>query len=412
LLWWREANMSLYYVLLRIWLGLSGGYKQSPFFIRASPCCLSARYRCWHIYWSSTLLYDRRVGLIAAASFALERVQRSLRSGGAQLLAFLAAGDDVVRLPDCLLESAFAPHPARLRRGQHSRGLCALLRVLLLPVQWLAVEVRHGAGKVERGGAQEFAQMRRAWVIIGIAVLPLLIFVAKTGAGPIRWIQRPGLRGVLEFYRNMAGGNSWALLGICALACSLRLQQVGKNCSHAPRVADLESSTSPDLAFLPSVVDGLAVVRTPVFLGRYMIFCLPALVILTAAGLARLRQSWLLTAALIGVLFLEFAGSFFRLRSRTSITSGTPQEPQQTLFSIIPSQAMPSSFISRERALLMNSFVRCGPEQILQARISQLSWDQRFSFPSMELDSTIVISRASLPQICCARWGNRIRAYG
>ena len=49
----------------------------------------------------------------------------------------------------------------------------------------------------------------------------------------------------------------------------------------------------------------------PVFLGRYMIFCLPALLILVAAGLARLRQSWLLAAALAGILLLCSQGIFF-----------------------------------------------------------------------------------------------------
>ena len=55
------------------------------------------------------------------------------------------------------------------------------------------------------------SQLRRAWIVIGVAVLPLLIFVAKTGAGPIRWIPRPGFRELLEFYVQFAGGNSWPL---------------------------------------------------------------------------------------------------------------------------------------------------------------------------------------------------------
>src|SRR5215470_9075731 len=38
LLWWREANMSLYYVLLRAWLE----FGQSPFFIRSLSVAISA----------------------------------------------------------------------------------------------------------------------------------------------------------------------------------------------------------------------------------------------------------------------------------------------------------------------------------------------------------------------------------
>src|SRR5579864_4883305 len=62
LLWWREANMSLYYVLLRIWLH----FGQSPFFIR-SLSALIATGTIPAIYWLGSILYNRRVGLIAAA---------------------------------------------------------------------------------------------------------------------------------------------------------------------------------------------------------------------------------------------------------------------------------------------------------------------------------------------------------
>src|SRR5580692_568445 len=65
LLWWREANMSLYYVLLRIWLH----FGQSPFFIRSLSVAISA-LTVPAIYWLGRLLYNRRVGLIGAALFA------------------------------------------------------------------------------------------------------------------------------------------------------------------------------------------------------------------------------------------------------------------------------------------------------------------------------------------------------
>jgi len=42
-----------------------------------------------------------------------------------------------------------------------------------------------------------------------------------------------------------------------------------------------------------------------------MIFCLPALVILAAVGLSRLRKWWLLAAALAGMLLLGAQGIFF-----------------------------------------------------------------------------------------------------
>src|ERR1700728_3911114 len=69
LLWWREANMSLYYLLLRMWLSVAGHYGQSPFFIRSLSVLISAA-TLPAIYWLARLLYDRRVAVIAAALFA------------------------------------------------------------------------------------------------------------------------------------------------------------------------------------------------------------------------------------------------------------------------------------------------------------------------------------------------------
>src|ERR1700751_2119980 len=65
LLWWREANMSLYYLLLRAWLHLG----HSPFLIRSLSAVI-ATATLPAVYWLARLLYDRRVALIAAALFA------------------------------------------------------------------------------------------------------------------------------------------------------------------------------------------------------------------------------------------------------------------------------------------------------------------------------------------------------
>jgi hypothetical protein len=147
--------------------------------------------------------------------------------------------------------------------------------------------------------------MTQAQIVIGLGILPLLVFVAKTGAGPIRWIQRPGLRDVLEFYQHLAGGSNWILLVIGALACIAAVQPLWNH--RFDRDQSWETWRAQFLLIwllFPVSLTVLLSFARPVFLGRYMIFCLPALLILTAAGLARLRRSWLLTAALSGILLL------------------------------------------------------------------------------------------------------------
>src|SRR6478752_3212163 len=64
-MWWREANMSLYYVLLSAWLH----FGHNEFFIR-SLSVLMAVATLPAIYWVARMLYDRRVALITCVLFA------------------------------------------------------------------------------------------------------------------------------------------------------------------------------------------------------------------------------------------------------------------------------------------------------------------------------------------------------
>src|SRR5579872_2566508 len=62
LLWHREANMALYYLLLRGWLH----FGSSPFFIRSLSVILSLA-ALPAVYQLSNKLFDRRVAMIAVA---------------------------------------------------------------------------------------------------------------------------------------------------------------------------------------------------------------------------------------------------------------------------------------------------------------------------------------------------------
>jgi len=64
LLWWREANMSLYYLLLKAWLH----FGQSQGFIRSLSVVFAAA-TLPAVYWVARTLYNQQVGLIAAALF-------------------------------------------------------------------------------------------------------------------------------------------------------------------------------------------------------------------------------------------------------------------------------------------------------------------------------------------------------
>ena len=299
LLWWREANMSLYYVLLRIWLH----FGQSPFFIRSLSVAISA-LTVPAIYWLGRLLYNRRVGLIGAALFAFNAydVRYAQEARSYTLFVLLATISSGFLL-------AFLRQPTRRNRlGYIVISILAVYAhfyaLLLIVVHWLALRIR------ERDSTLS-SQLRRLWITISIGVAPLLIFVAKTGAGPIKWIQRPGLRDLATFYEQLAGG-TWLVLAAYVVACGVAIAPFRKQL-----LARSQSGETWRCQFLllwllfPVALTAALSLARPVFLGRYMIFCLPAFVTLAAAGLARLRYAWLSTVTVIAMLLLAWQGVSF-----------------------------------------------------------------------------------------------------
>lgn len=304
LLWWREANMALYYLILRIWLHLG----QSEFFIRSLSVVLAAA-TLPAIYWLARMLYDRKIALITAALFSFNAysVRYSQEARSYALFLLLAT-----------LSSAFLV--AYLRQPRPSSRIAYIVisvlavyshfyALLLIVTQWLALRTFRSR---EKSGGERSAQLRRAWITIGLAVLPLLIFVAKTGAGPIRWISRPGLRDLFEFYEHLAGGVIWILPVLYFSACLAAALPAG---TKFFRLAQSWETWRIQFLliwlFFPVALTVFLSFARPVFLGRYMIFCLPPLLILAAAGLARLQKTWILGSALVVILLLSAQGIFF-----------------------------------------------------------------------------------------------------
>ena len=293
LLWWREANMSLYYMLLRIWMHIG----ESPFFIRSLSAALSAA-GLPAIYWTAKLLYDRRVALIATALLAFNaysvRYAQEARSYALfALLATLSSG--------CLIR--FLENPTR--RNRIIYVVISVLAVyahfyalLLVAAHWLALRWG-GLPDLNSDRDTLTRQLRRAWIAIAAAVFPLLIFVAKTGAGPIKWITRPGVTDLLLFSNALTN----RLPVIYLIACLLALVPLRKNILK--RGGNWEAWRVHFLflwLLFPVLLTVMLSFARPVFLARYMIFCIPAMLILAAAGLSSVRPVWLSAGFTVVVL--------------------------------------------------------------------------------------------------------------
>lgn len=291
LLWWREANMSLYYLLLRIWLHLG----QNPFLIRSLSALIAAA-TIPALYWLGSLLYGRRVGLIGAAllTFSAYHVRYAQEARSYELFALLAT-------MSCGFLIAFLEQPTNFRRRAYV--LTSVLAVyahfyalLLIAAHWLALRwmtasrtTHENADAPKESWWCNALELSKRWKVIGCAVAPVVIFVAKTGAGPIKWIHRPGISDLWRFASDITNGWPVVYFGLSLLV----LIPFGKRLFQ--RSHSWEQWRAQFLLvwlLFPIVLTVLLSFARPVFLPRYMIFCIPPLLVLTAAGMESVRPVW------------------------------------------------------------------------------------------------------------------------
>src|SRR5207245_5067865 len=303
ILWRPEGNMSLYYLLLRAWLP----FGHSEFFIR-SLSILPSLATIPVLYWVGHRLFDRRVGLIAATilTFNAYHVRYAQEARSYSFFIFLSTLSSAFFI-DFLLQ------PSHRNRIGHivasSLSVYAhLYAVLLIVTQWLSLRF---ADCKDLDKEKILPLMNKNWRWIAVLVLPPLLFVATTGAGPISWIKRPGFKDLYEYYEHMAGNGGILLVLVYFCSCLAALTEVGGRLFQ--RRLSWDSWLYQFLLLwliVPVVFTVLISIVRPMFLARYLAFCLPALIVLAAVGLARLSKSWLIISALLLVMALSLKGTF------------------------------------------------------------------------------------------------------
>ncbi len=296
LLWRREANMSLYYLLLRGWLH----FGHSEAFIRALSV-LAAVATIPVLYCLGRQLFDRRVGLIAATlltvnAFHIAYSQEARSYSLFVLLSTLSVLYFVRSVQDP------SPHNRRMHIATSALAVYAhFFAILLVVTEWLSLKL------YERRDASH--QLRNSWRWIAGLSAPILIFVAVTGAGPLAWIPRPGLHDLYRLFLWLSGDGGWILLLIYALGC---LPAWMAAIERSPAQAADSNRWKYGLLFLwlvfPLAFILLVSRLRPLFLDRYFLFLVPGFALTAAAGLVRLPSKWLTVLGLVLLLVFSFAG--------------------------------------------------------------------------------------------------------
>jgi len=302
-LWHREANMALYYLLLHFWMKLGSGEAlvrglSVVFSVATIPLMYSLGRR----------LFGNAAGLMAAWLLAINayHIRYAQEARGYALVVLLTT------LSTWLLVRNLQ-RPAAARWGAYA--LTSALAVYAHFFGALVVAAHVAAMLWLPREAAPWRGFGRSVRWFAYMVLPLAALAAKIGGGPVNWLPSPSLATVTNFFAVMTGNGGAALMVLDALALLLAAFFGWRAWRSA---GSSKESWGYVLIFLwllapPAAVLFVSLVR-PFFLARYLIFCLPALVLGVAAGVARLRPAalgWVLAAA-ISVFCAQGTRSYYR----------------------------------------------------------------------------------------------------
>ncbi len=303
ILWRREANMALYYGLLRLWLPWGG----SEAYIR-SLSVIFALLTLVLVYWLGKRLYSAWTGVIAAFLLAINafHVRYSQEARSYSLVVFL------VTLSTCFLVAAVEDSSPRNWKGYLAT---ASLAVYAQFFAILVVGAHATALWFSPAGKEAQNNFRHSLRHIGLYTLPIWVFIATTGAGPLRWIRRPGLSDLYRFLLALTGNGGNPLLLLVLACCALLLwPAVGEWRRNRRSLAAWRYVLVLAWAVVPTLATLAGSQLLPAFQSRYLIISLPAVVLAAAAGIAQLRRGWMIAGLTALMAWFSLAGvrSYYR----------------------------------------------------------------------------------------------------
>ena len=283
----EDPNMGLFYVTLNLWRRLSGDGEAALRSLSAIAAALAVSTTCL----IGTRLFGRRVGLLAGVALALDafvvKYAQTVRGYGLMLFLatlacwfFIRALDDDrprFRIGYVLAGTAavYSHYFAVLVLGSHALTLLAIRRREALRWRWLSVAAS-----------------------LGVLLAPEVLFAHRADIGNLSWIAPPSLSLIPQVLIDFAG---WSNGALAVLATGALFAIIS-----ATRSAEKwREGFLASWLLVPVVVAFGVSYLTPVFESHYLIACVPALALLGAAGIERVRLTWLRRAAIAALLVTE-----------------------------------------------------------------------------------------------------------
>ncbi len=295
----REANMSLYYLLLKLWMHVGG----SEVAIRTLST-IAAIATVWLVYRIGSEWFSRDAGLLAAALLACNafhvRYAQEARSYALVALLVTAAMWSFVR---------FVEQPTTSnRRWFIAASVLALyahfFALLIVIAQLLSLLLRSR-------NETPWREVLRAYAVITACFLPLAWFIAFKNAGQIGWLPALTFGEIYGLFYNLAGRSRVLVIlyGLLVLAAGLATRRLR-------RPERWRATVVFSWLVVPIAIVVLASLRKPVLYPRFLIICLPAVALVAAVGIWRLRRRWVIVPLLVAMLGLSVLSTFGLYRAR------------------------------------------------------------------------------------------------
>jgi 4-amino-4-deoxy-L-arabinose transferase-like glycosyltransferase len=295
----REANMGLYNLVMRAWLT----FGDSETWLRL-PSALASIAAVAALYALARRMFGVRVGLVAAALLAVH--------SGAIIYAQEARGYSLLVLM-VLLSWVF------LLRVLERPGLgnCAgfvVMSVFSVYTHFFAALSLAAQGIAliaVRDARTPWRRLAACAAVIVIALAPLGYFVLYRDVGQIGWTEQ--MRGgalmrtlafmagvTLHQYRTVLGIGTLVAYGVALALSAVAWMRVVR----AKSPSELSFTLAWSGAAVPLAAAALVSVVKPVLIPRYLIECIPFVMLLAAAGVCAIERRRVATAAIAALICL------------------------------------------------------------------------------------------------------------
>jgi mannosyltransferase len=294
-LYGEEANMTLYYAFMYLWVRLVGVAADETWM--RLPSVLFGVAGLWALYRLGTRLDRPLTGLIAASlaavnAFHIEMSQEA-RAYTMWALAATLSWDALVDALDTHRRTAWLRYVAWTSIAFYTHFFT--LFVILAQVAVVAIRAR----------ASEWRMLVVSGICVAALCTPFLpFFLANSDGGQILHVRASDLGDLVELFRLFAGGS----VPLLAATAMLALIGVGMSLHRASRAADraeLGRALVPLLWLLvPVLMIFLLSYVKPMFKERYLFGAMPAVPLLAAIGLSALRPVLLRPLAVLALVGL------------------------------------------------------------------------------------------------------------